>query len=64
LNLQAKNASEKRRKRVEKINEDLDLDHKIFNPSSILLARHPERSEGSVVNGQILRHLPLADFSE
>jgi hypothetical protein len=28
------------------------------------LARHPERSEGSVVNGQILRRLPLADSSE
>jgi hypothetical protein len=28
------------------------------------LVRHPERSEGSVVNGQILRRLPLADSSE
>jgi hypothetical protein len=28
------------------------------------LACHPERSEGSVVDGQILRRLPLADSSE
>jgi hypothetical protein len=32
--------------------------------AQVKLARHPERSEGSVVDGQILRRPPSADSSE